>query len=383
MIAIPLFSAFHKKSNWAAAVVCELMSPVLRGYARSRCKGRVSGPGTWRRVLLVGDNHIGDILYRTCSLEALKRGLPECDLYYLAAANTAVLLEGNPAIHKILPWARSDSPLDLLPEHKAELKALEFDAVLSTNAVRYWPELALAVSLGVPNRVGYVHKGFTGWVTHAMPLRYPQSYPGYFRDYVAALTVQEPTWPLRPRLYSSAADDSEVERVWGRLALRADQPVVACFMTTRQPLGVLPMELIGNSVRSIVRQSGAQVILMGAKDDAALLEQANQQYGLDARVLAGSLGLRALSVFLGRCSAVLTTDSGPRHLANAAGVPVFFFRNLWSSCVETGGYVDSEVDLCPAGLQRQGVARQSLVLSQLSPDEVAARVVGGLKRVGL
>jgi len=373
---------FVEKSNWLIALMVEGLAPVFRAYALRKCGRAASNPHSWKRALVVGDNHIGDILYRTCSLAALKQGLPDCEFYYLTAANTAVLLEGNPAIRAVLPWARSDSPLDLLPCHEAELKALGFDAVLSTNAVRYWPELALAVRLGIPNRVGYVYKGFSGWVTHPMPIRYPQSYPAYFRGYVAALTGQEPTWPLRPRLYPRPADQEEAEGVWQQLRLDTQRPTLACFMTTRQRIGALPMNLMGGILREVRQQTGAQILLMGAKDDAAILEQTNRQYGLEAGILAGSLGLRAIPSFLKHCDAVLTSDSGPRHLANAAEVPVFFFRNLWFSSVEAGCYAGTEVDLCPSDIQRLGEAQHRLVLAQMEPIYVASRVVSGLRNKG-
>ena len=326
---------------------------------------------------MVGDNHIGDVLYRTCSLEALKQGLPECDFFYLTSENSAPLLDGNPAIRRVLPWIRSDSCLNLSSSHHAELKGLRFDAVLSTNAIWYWPELLLALRLGVANRVGYVYKGFSGWVTHPMPLRYPQSFPAYFRGYVAALTGQAPVWPLRPRIYPNGADQVAAGSARSRLGLDPRRPVLACFMTTRQPLGALPLGLMGNILEEIKRKSNAQILLMGSKEDAVVLDQANQQYRLDARVLAGLLELRALPLFLGGCDAVLTTDSGPRHLANVAGVPVFFFRNLWASYVETGCYVEQETDLCPPGLQRLGEAGQRRILEHLSPVDIAARVVAG------
>ena len=38
-------------------------------------------------------------------------------------------------------------------------------------------------------------------------------------------------------------------------------------------------------------------------------------------MLAGRLGLRAFGAFLTRCDALLGTDSGPRHIANAVGTP--------------------------------------------------------------
>jgi ADP-heptose:LPS heptosyltransferase len=364
------------------ALISELAAPVLRAYARHKCGSVMLPPHTWRRALIVGDAHIGDILYRTCSLEALKQGLPECDLYYLVTGNTAALLENNPSIKEILPWVRSDSSLGLLSCHEAQLKALRFDVVLCTNPIRYWPDLALAIRMGVPNRVGYIYKGFSGWVTHPMPIRYPQSYPAYFRDYVAALTAQEPVWPLRPRVYLNPADHEEAMGVWNGLNLDPKRPVLACFMTTRQRLGALPLDLIGETLKEIKRLANGHILLMGANVDAAMLDQVNLQYGLEANVLAGALGLRALSAFLGRCDAVLTSDSGPRHLANAAGVPVFFFRNLWSSSVETGCYAAKEIDLCPPDIQRLDEAHQRLVLAQISPTDVAAHLVSGLRNKG-
>ena len=52
---------------------------------------------------------------------------------------------------------------------------------------------------------------------------------------------------------------------------------------------------------------------------------------------------------LGRCSAFLGSDSGPRHLANAAQIPVFFVRNMGGSAAESGWYCETEHDVAPAG----------------------------------
>ena len=380
MIDIPDHSAFHRKTNWGIALATELLAPIFRSYAVRRCGSVVLAPKQWNRVLLVGDHHIGDVLYRSSSLEALKSGLRNCDLYYLVSPGSAELLDGNPSIHEILPWALSDSPLDLKPHHVAQLLQIRFDAVLCTNPIRYWPELLLAIKLGVANRAGYAHKGFSGWVTHRIPIRYPQSYPAYFRDYVSALIGRAPDWSLRPRLYPSSGNIESATTVWDRGRLDRCRPVLACFITTRQPLGMLPMSWIGPILESIRRRSSAQLVLMGATSDAEILNETNRRFGLGAMVLAGQLGLKALSVFLGRCDAVLTTDSGPRHLANAAGVPVFFFRNLWSSCQETGCYVDSETDLCPPALQRLEEKQHREVLERIPKDEVVDRVIDGLSK---
>jgi len=89
------------------------------------------------------------------------------------------------------------------------------------------------------------------------------------------------------------------------------------------------------------------VVLCGAPADAAELATAARQLSFPVQVLAGGLGLRAFAAFLPRCSALLTLDSGPRHLGNAAHIPVLFARNLSHSMVEAGKYCDTEIDLAP------------------------------------
>ena len=336
---------FRKPASWFAAVAVEGLAPVLRAHARVTT-GPPSPPREWKKALIAGASHIGDLLYRSASLERLKAGLPQCDFHYLAAPGSSEILEGNPALEGILPWVRSDSFLDILPEHFAALRAMRFDAVLCVNSSRYWPELMLALRLGVPNRVGYAHKGFSGWVTHPIAIEYPQPFAAYFRDYVAALAGQAPQWPLRPVIHANAEDEAAAAKLWEALGLQPHRRVVACFMTTRQPTGVWPTSKYGETLSALRRKSDAHIVLCGAAADKALLADVNRAFGLEANVVAGSLGIRSLYCFLRLCSVVLTADSGPRHIANAAGVPVVFVRNVWFNAVEAGVYVDTETDLC-------------------------------------
>jgi ADP-heptose:LPS heptosyltransferase len=371
-VPFPASTPFRKKHNWLIAVGTEAIAPVLRAQAEAR-NGAPSAPGAWRKALIIGDNHIGDLLYRSASLEPLKAGLPDCQFHYLAAPGSSAVLEGNPALTSILPWLKSDSPLDLSPEHWEALRAVNFDAVLCTNCIKYWPELFLAIRLGVRNRAGYVYKGFSGWVTQPIPIRFPATYPAYFRDYVAALTGKAADWPLRPVIHTSAADEAAAMELFDTLALARHPRLLACFMTTRQPTGVWPPEKFGAALRRLRALAGFHVVLCGAAGDQPLLSRIDTEFQLHADIAAGALPLRALACFLRRFAAVLTTDSGPRHIANAAGLPVFFFRNMRSDPVETGVYLDSETDFCPPrGWLNPG--DQTAILDAISPETVAATI---------
>jgi ADP-heptose:LPS heptosyltransferase len=254
---------------------------------------------------------------------------------------------------------------------------MQFDAVLCTNCIKYWPELLLALRLGVPNRAGYVYKGFSGWVTRPIPIRFPQSYPGCFRDYVAALIGRPADWPLRPVIYTSPEDEAAAAQLWERLQLARHRRLVACFMTTRQPTGVWAPTNFGKALRLLRSEAG--IVLCGSAGDKELLAGVNRDFGLDAELVAGDLDLRALACFLRRFHAVLTTDSGPRHIANAAGVPVFYFRNLRSDPVETGSYLDSETDFCPP-TGWLDPSEHDAILSAITPESVASTISAALAK---
>ena len=368
------YRPFRQKRNFVIALLTELLAPLLRRWAERRTDPPVSAPRLWRRALILGDNHIGDLLYRTCSLRALKTGLPECDFYYLAAPGTADILARNPYVKAVLPWARSDSRLDLSPEHMKELQSLRFDAALCTNCIRYWPELLLAIRLGIPNRAGYTYKGFSGWVTHPIPIRHPQPFAAYFRDYVTALAGQSVTGPLRPELYVTPAAKEEARTVFDRLGFADGKPVIAFFLTSRQPAELWPVENYEALFKLICGQLTAKIVLLGSPGDRVLLE------GMVSRItpafqvpVCTALSLSGLAAFLKRCSLVIAKDSGPRHMANAVGTPLLFFRNTTFSQVEAGNYCPNEFDLTPPG-EFLDERRQRTLLASIEPPEVLRQI---------
>lgn len=379
---IPSAVPFRKKTNWLIALAVEAMSPVMRLYARRRISAPVLPPQEWKRALILGDNHIGDLLYRTCSLRALKTGLPKCDFYYLAAENTASILEGNPFLKAVLPWARSDSRLDMSPEHLDDLKKLHFDAALCTNCIRYWPELLLAIRLGIPNRAGYTYKGFSGLVTHPIPLRYPQPFPVYFRDYVSSVTGQGSSEPLMPELRISSAAEEEAGMALGRLELSCKDPVIAFFLTGRQRIELWPLEHYKTLFKLISERMTVKAVLMGAPGDRTFLEDVASGIGPDVKLpVCTTLSLPGLAAFLKRCSLVVAKDSGPRHIANAVGTPLLFFRNGSASEIETGRYCSNETDLMPPG-EFLTENHQRELLERIEPAEVLRQIEHALKSAG-
>jgi ADP-heptose:LPS heptosyltransferase len=323
--------SFQSPLRRSLAHATESASPVLRIMAR-----HLSGPPTpaesWNKGILIGANHIGDILYRTSSLAQLAKGLPRCRWDFLASDPSAQVLDGNPAIGKI---QRMEIPRPGSRDFQV-LKAEGYDVAICYDTGMYTRPLLTATLLGIPNRVGYIHKGWSGLVTYPISINYPQAYPAYFRNLVADLTRQVASWDLRPKVTLTELDHWKAEALWSELRLADDRPVLACFVTTRQPTGVWPLEKFRETLELIHRFNSAQIVLCGAPQDKEILESLQSFLSFPVSINAGRLELRALIAFLSKCHIVLSTDSGPRHLANAAGVPVVYTRNLRSSKIETG-----------------------------------------------
>ncbi|MCE9587674.1 MAG: glycosyltransferase family 9 protein [Verrucomicrobia bacterium] len=334
---------FRSHRQLLCAHATEALAPMLRMGSRW-WSGSSTSPERWRKGLLIGANHIGDILYRTSSLMQLAKGFPDCTWDILAPEPAAQVLEANHAFRKIhrmeIPYYGSEDFM--------KLKQEQYDVAICYDSGSYSRPLLTATLLGIPNRVGYVHKGWSGLVTHPIRINYPQPFPAYFRDLVAQLTEQETNWDLRPKVTLTEQDHRKAEALWSELKLADDRPVLACFVTTRQPTGVWPLEKFRETLELLHSSSTAQIVLCGAAQDAEKLKLLQSSLSLPVSINAGRLELRALIAFLTKCHVVLSTDSGPRHLANAAGVPVVFVRNPWFSRMEAGVYCpDSEYDLGP------------------------------------
>lgn len=378
---IPRRASFSEPSKYWLGVASELVAPVLRAVAAMRSGRECTPPGAWRRGLIVSHNHIGDLLYRTPSLPALRAALPDCEWHYLAAPGAAEVLEGNPHLAAVLPLGRGDASWRLEQRGFAALRAMRFDVALCTNNRAHYPDFALAAALGVPNRVGFTYKGLSGLINHPVPIDYPSPIPAYFRAMVAAVGGVAPTWDLRPQLFPTSADRAEAVGAWDELALGTAAPVVAAVLTTRQREHVWPAEHYLGALRLVRERTGASVVLCGAASDSALLHAVARAAPFPCGVLAGRLSLRAFGEFLRRCSALLSTDSGPRHIANAVGTPVVFIRNLWTSSVEAGSYCDTDIDATPDH-ELVPIPRQLEILRAITPERVAGLVLRAMAPTG-
>lgn len=365
---MPDRAQFRDAHRYALALATELAAPVLRAYARAHAARAPSAPANWRTGVILGASHIGDVLYRTCSLDALHAGLPGCRWTYATSAVGAELLRGTPGIEQTL----------VLPDDGADaaavLRSRDFDVALCTDNIEHHRALTLAVRAGIPNRVAFGSKGFSALTTIAVPTT-RAAWPAQICSMVQRVTMQTDAWPLRPHVHISAEDRAQADAVWNALPHPDAALTIVAAVTTRQSIGVFPPDLFTAILRAALAiEPRARVLLAGGDADRPVLHAMGSELGDRAITIAGALPVRAFIALLERADAFLGSDSGPRHMANAAGIPVFFVRNMAVPEIEAGCYCDTETDLAPAGQYLSPEANRA-ALASIDVSAAAAALI--------
>ena len=372
-------SAFRRRGNYLLALASEAASPVLRAAAALRADSRPAEPERWKRGLILGHNHLGDVLYRTCSLPQLRRAFPGCRWDYLTHPQASPLLEGNPHLDRVLPYSSGEESWPMPASRMQELRDARYDVALCTNTLRHHHDLLLAASLGIPSRVAFTGRGFSGLITHPVPFVHPQPYAGYFRSMVAGIGGAPADWPLVPEVYPSARDADLAASAWRQLGIGEGERTLACTISTRQPAGAWPLEYFECALKVALDAAPARLIFCGAASDMPALRRLAAATG--GAVLADMLPIRAFAAFLRRCDVLFAMDSGPRHLGNAVGTPVVFMRNLTFSKVEAGAYCANETDAAPP-LERLEGAELASAMRDWPVSMAAERLVSALRKAG-
>ncbi len=374
---------FRRTSNYLLARLSEQFRAPIRQVALRRSGGVLpKAPQEWREGLILGPSHIGDVLYNTASLPALRAGLPNCRWTYLASGASAEVLRGNPHLHRVIAVDDAGGFTSWLARARNEVAPYSFDAAIAY-AIGSWRDLTLAASLGIPNRVGYVHKGFSGLVTHPVSIRVFQPFSAYFRDLVAQVTGLPPeeSTSLRPLVYPGAEDEAAVDRISAKLGIDwSGPPVLACSVTSRQPSGIWPRENFLKSIQQAREKTSCTGVYLGAKSDAAELGELARRTGAGTLVLAGELGLPAVVAFLRRCRVAFTADSGLRHLANGAGIPVVFIRNISFRSEEAGAYCGTDHDMVSPDLKLVPPSAQPAAWAKIDPRRVGEELARLLRQ---
>lgn len=273
------------------------------------------------RFLLIMRLPLGDTLFVTPTIHALRQRYPAGYITALVSGTNAPLLAHNPDVNDVvvLPFRRDAQGAGALPATLRQLMRRRYD---------------ISLCFSTPG---------LGWLGYAcrVPRQELLDFPSF--------------WWLRPgghdawnrrhavELYATAARRLRIPPLERRLRAvvtpterAAMQGLLHQSHLTRAPLRVAihpgsgaapaqkrwPIAGFAEVARALVQQTQAQIIVVGGPSETALAAQLTAAIGPAAASLAGRLNLRQSLALLEICDLFIGNDSGPLHLATSVGTPV-------------------------------------------------------------
>lgn len=282
------------------------------------------------RIYVRAPNWVGDFVMATAAFERLRRAFPAARITCALRPYLRDLCGGATWFDDLIDAPKGVSLASLAGQART-LRGGGYDlAVILPNsfATSLVPFLAR-----IPRRVGYrqgrplpltdgprAPRGRPFWRRHG-PRRVPEPMPGYYAKLLDGLGL--PPGPDRPRLHLRAEDRAEVDGFLRARAIDPSRPLLlltagasygASKLWEPERFAAVARHFAGRGFSSIVLAGPAEVEL--AKRIAAMAGE-SAQAAVDPLLSLG--GLKALCA---RAGLMVTSDTGPRHVALAFDVPI-------------------------------------------------------------
>jgi len=277
------------------------------------------------RILVRGNNWIGDVVLSTPALRALRARFPRAEISVLAKPWVIPILRHNPDIDRILLYDAGGRHRGILGVHRLgrDLRRERFDVAFLFQ--RAFEAAWIARLSRIPVRVGYATDG-RGWLlTHAVPAT-PESLLVPRVEHNLSLLQAVGIAPADRGLVLAPGTE-DLNRARARLE------ALGIAMDDRL-FGLSPGATFGSAKRwsaerfacvaeVLFEQEGAKGLVFGGPAERSIGDQVVRRASKANLVnLAGLTDLEEAVALIGLCGLFLTNDSGLMHVAAALDVPL-------------------------------------------------------------
>ncbi len=351
------------------------------------------------RILLVRLREIGDVVFTTPAIRALRRHFPSSHISYIVEPHAAAVVEHNPHIDRLIVAPRIRGLAGALADIRLgqQLNAQRFDLAIDFHG---GPRASLLTWLsGARERVGYEMVGrswmYTRRVARPRALRARHSVENQW-DLLRALDIDPPD---RERdAVEMTADASAADRVRSRLAeahVADGARVIVIHVSAGNPFRRWPLDHFVTLTTSLAANPGFRIVLSSGPSERAaageILTRARAALGSEAGAAVldcGEFTLAELRALFDHASLFIGGDSGPLHIAATTKVPIvgLFGPTIpersapWRSGQLPMAAIDAGVLPCRPCDQRVCAPGDFRCLSRIPPErvvEAALRLMRG------
>jgi predicted lipopolysaccharide heptosyltransferase III len=284
-------------------------------------------------ILLIRLRLVGDVVFTTPIVRALRRRFPDAHITYLVEPAAAPVIAGNPCLDEVLVAPRRRGWLRPIDDLRLALRLRRngYDLVINLHGGPRASWLSWATR--ARRRIGYVMPGFRWLYTDAVA-RPPQLRARHSVENQSDLLAPLNMPPLDPRHDPVEMSDSLEARTRVEARLRtagvsADDELVVMHVCAGNPFRRWPAAAFAalgarlsaaHPARRIVLTSGPSDT--AAADRVAAAARASLPGTPDRILRCGEFDLLELQALIARASLFIGGDSGPLHVAATTETPI-------------------------------------------------------------
>lgn len=333
------------------------------------------------RILCLMINGIGDYLCVTPTLRALRTQFPDAQIALVVRPVLTDMVSANPDVDQVILF-EADSPRHRLNAFKCiyqyratlwiDLHVPTFNTV-SSNDRDFFRNKLLMICSRAPIKVAYGVPQLKRWLSH--PLTVPSV------DRLMSTNIVETTLALvggeGSAAYTKRITITAQDVQWADDHLGKTGSYIGFFTGSRQAADIWPSELALDFLRRVFKSlPDYKVVLIGGTGEIefASMVVADDELKPNVVNLVGQASFGQTSAILKRCSAFVSTDSGPLHIADAVGtqiVALFSSKNyveVWRPVSPGARLLNHQIDCGPCF--KADCDRDNACMRMITPQSV-------------
>ena len=271
-----------------------------------------------KRILVINVNWLGDVIFSTPALRALRQDSPDAYIACLVVAHCEDVLKNNPRINDIIVYDEYGKHRSLWAKVKfiRYLRKKRFDEVYVLH-----PSLRRAMIgflAGIPRRIGYSTKNRECLLTEVIPAPdVPMHKIDYFLNIITACGIKDQGRECE--FFVDGADEKKAVDLMREAGIGEKKSFVLLNPGGNWDMKRWPAANFSRLADMIQEQTAAKVVIGGAKKDIHLAEEIAAGMKTSSVLLTGKTTLQQLAAVMKRAGCVVSADSGPMHISAAVG----------------------------------------------------------------
>lgn len=285
------------------------------------------------RILLIRLREIGDVVFTTPAIGAVRQHFPQAHISYVVEPLAAPVVQRNPHLNEVIVVPKRAGVRGAVDDMRVikALRAARYDLVVDFHS---GPRSSLMAWLsGAPVRVGYDVPG-RGWmytkrVARPRDIRPRHAVENQF-DLLNALGIPtpDPTYSPAEMIVETAASAAVEERL-ASIGVRATDELIVIHVSAGNPFRRWPPDAFASLISMLLRGHPRRrvVVVAGPSDrDAAARVVGESLDRTDMtdrnRIISAEFTLNELRALMDRAALYIGGDSGPMHIASTSTVPI-------------------------------------------------------------